>query len=118
MNEAPTELTQEEKRIKIAEACGWVKGLNIYQEEVYRLGDSSRYKDRLPDYFNDLDACREMKMALEDSDAETGSRWRYIDELISITGSGFMEIHRNVFTVENASASDQAEAFGRAMNLW
>jgi len=62
MNEAPTELTQEAKRIKIAEARGWtgIRGITGYPSGAAKLADNYYL---IPDYFNDLNACREMKMA-------------------------------------------------------
>jgi hypothetical protein len=58
-------LTDEEKRIKIAELCGWdcrEAEVGFFYEpngEIDPLG-----LDQVPDYLNDLNACHEFEMTL------------------------------------------------------
>lgn len=111
-------MTQDEKSIKIAEACGWVKGLNRYQEEVYRLGDRCRYKDRLPDYFNDLNAMHEAEKVLTEQQFQTYLDW------LDVSCGGELELSAMIdgpafgFSLVHATASQRAEAFGKTLNLW
>lgn len=65
-------LTPEEKRIKVAELCGWYeKEIRLANSEI--VYDAWFHKDKghhcltdlLPDYLNDLNACHEFEMAMD-----------------------------------------------------
>lgn len=111
MNEAPTEL----KRIKIAEACGWKWFPSPYNSEQRVLARSEQEAETVlvghmachlaPDYFNDLNACREMEesLGLDQSTA-------YVNMLWPQGYSAFQAVH--------AAAAHRAEAFGKTLNLW
>ena len=53
-------MTDEQKRIKVAEACGWVKwdGTNVSNSRGYL------FAEQLPDYQNSLDAMHEAEKIL------------------------------------------------------
>ncbi len=107
-------MTQEEKRIKIAEACGW-------HEEKEPVGSfnasawwhhETRYPSNtmpVPDYFNNLNDCHEMERVLKDQEIE-----QYNDLLGSFLWSGYPASRRNF----HATAAQRAEAFGRVKGLW
>jgi hypothetical protein len=101
------ELTQEQKRIKIAKACG----MTGWQEAR-----------SLPDYFNDLNAIHEAKKKVPE-----GLRLRYRRELnlaangLSVGGLSKLSKEQQdqaFWQYTNASAADHAEAFGKTLNLW
>jgi hypothetical protein len=117
-------MTNEEKRIKIAEALGWKPdddgaGINTWEASYvghklygakpsFHLGKVVSYQvDCLvPDYFNDLNACHEMEKAL----ASDHMRDRMSDMLLLVSNDEFPMWH--------ASASERAEAFGLTLSLW
>lgn len=108
-------MTQHEKRIKIAEACGWKQ---VEQSDgdwingpspMYPWTNGKDWSDEsgedLPDYFRDLNACHEMEKVVAD-------KLGY-----------YMEIERLMDTVNStiaisAPAEIRSEAFGRTLNLW
>src|SRR5690606_16681867 len=69
-----TEMTREEKRIKIAEACGWKfmpthdNGFGKAVPEKWLNPDGFEFYEDLPipDYYNDLNAIHKAEMALGD----------------------------------------------------
>jgi hypothetical protein len=88
-------MTQEQKRIKIAEAVG---------------------KDA--DYFNDLNAALEIQAKLTND-----QRFDFVYALNDVLGlvplnspASYKEVV--LFAFANATAADRAEAFGKALNLW
>lgn len=101
------ELTQEQKRIKIAEACGMT---------------GWREASMLPDYFHDLNAMHEAVSHIPD-----GARPQYRRNLsVVVNGLSVASIctmpdahyDREVWKYINATAAQRAEAFGKTLNLW
>lgn len=107
----------QEKRIRIAEACGWKL------EDVVMRANGKLYRGYfpdiktvtevalLPDYFNDLNACHDMEKTLR------GDDWtRYVDfisdDLVRAAG------YQAADYVIRATASQRAEAFGKTLGLW
>ena len=94
-----------EKRIKVAEACGWKKitqldsGLHGWIE----LGPL----EALPDYASSLDAMHEAEKVL------TATQWpRYVTCLCGLTRD------RNGEGLTHTTAAQRFEAFGKTLNLW
>lgn len=121
-------LTEQEKRIKIAESCGWewkdagtgpcwhrptgeYRGRPLFSQLHTKEEEAIFY---LPDYFNDLNACHEMEKFLVD--------WVAYRILLSqIVGIGYapdLEICDDIKSFLSATASQRAEAFGLTMGLW
>lgn len=105
-------MTQEEKRLKIAEACGWThieaetwtqgKPGGIYGYKPIRPKFDPCRRFHIPDYFGDLNACHEMEKQLTDD------QWdKYCDRL----GGSLRHC-------ASATAAQRAEAFGLTLNLW
>lgn len=97
------QLTQEQKRIRIAEACGITDAWDVSRNPVGAtacgwLGWSGDKQVAVPDYFNDLNAMHEAENWLRTQ----GVVW--VDYENRIT--------------KCATASERAEAFGRTLNLW
>ncbi len=114
-------MTQDEKRIKIAEACGWKRLTGEPQDMLWPCNSYVTGKDGIimkkpgvthrhgvspPDYFNDLNACHEMEEFISSS-----LRLRYTLNLTDITDDFFWSKAR-------ATAAQRAEAFGLTLNLW
>lgn len=126
-------MTNEEKRIKIAEACGWkcseTTGAWCIPAcwEKRHHGSSWVSPSNLPDYFSDLNACHEMEKLIV-----TGEGWRqrlerYSSKLMSVmheTDFGRIDVafHGDMVGLRymtcHATASQRAEAFGKTLNLW
>lgn len=108
-----TELTQEQKRIKIAEACGWKRGIEgFYFKEgcIAADGLSLHTEDELPDYFNDLNAMHEAEKILHRDQCE-----QYDNALHEQSSEGEWLSSSWAW---NASEAQRAEAFGKALGLW
>lgn len=102
-------MTKDEKRIKIAEACGWTSCQLICGDPMGRPPNVTNQFKHLPDYFNDLNAMHEAEKVLSDSETE-----QYNDLLGSYLWSGCPASRRNF----HATAHQRAEAFGKTLNLW
>ena len=94
-------MNQQEKRIKIAEVCGWS---DIHERGNRILGTCSKPEWRedspIPDYFNDLNACHEAEICLL--------------KTAKLEEEYYFGIDRNPF----ATAQQRAEALGKTLGLW
>lgn len=91
------DLSQEQKRIKIAEACGWSKvdGDNgLRPDGIFTV---------LPDYFNNLNAMHEAEEIMTDE--------HFADYALKVCGS----VNSRPLS---ATAAERAEIFGLILNLW
>lgn len=115
-------MTQEEKRIKIAEACGWtwnaecdIGGQAFPECWTHDDHKMAFHSYELPDYFNDLNACHEMEKHVKGIGVpftdEQARRW--LDSLIGVC----FKAGEHTFTV-CATAAQRAEAFGLTLGLW
>lgn len=106
-------MNQEQKRIKIAEACGWREV--HWDEEGPRTPFASLFGRprnvadndswcEVPDYFNSLDACHQMEKVLRCPNQKTWDLWE--------------EYCRKLEDDPHATASQRAEAFGLTLGLW
>jgi hypothetical protein len=97
-------MTQEQKRIKLAEAFGMTGW-----EEARAL----------PDYFNDLNAVHDLRAKLTDRQREVFSHYLAYSELPDEGYIGYIELPPiDAFDVINSPADVQAEALGKTLNLW
>lgn len=113
-------MTQEQKRIKIAEKVGWkfhplTEHLYSEQEKAdaimcwVRPGNDPWQMECVPDYFNDLNAMHEAeKVAGFMSDDFQGRK-------LKRTWFRHMGSNQNIWF---ATATQRAEAFGKTLNLW
>jgi hypothetical protein len=117
-------MTQEQKRIKLAEFAGW-KGIVAthmigyapwrpvtYEERIKKTPVMEFHSiplDPLPDYFSDLNAVHELVMTLSDED-----KCRFSNRLMDLMGDRKFEL----FLTINAAAAQRAEALGRTLSLW
>lgn len=119
-------MTLEQKRIAIAEACGW-RGISEQFLVGYAPWRTEPYSDRvnacpiadidcipldpLPDYLNDLNAMHDAVKSLPQN-----IKPRYFACLCAVVSSA---ITLNGYSeVTEATAAQRAEAFGKTLNLW
>ena len=115
----------DQKRIKIAEACGWRQIDNadgdLAEHHLTRtwtqwLGPKDQEDIDPPDYFNDLNACHEMEkgLSVQYDGTQDGCRcYRYIRTLHEVCGGV-----PNCFSHHCATSTQRAEAFGLTLGLW
>lgn len=121
-------MTQEEKRIKLAETEGWTKireqdydhgcsGDDIRQFWV-GLSPNTGDMEQIPDYFNDLNAVRSLWSKLTIAQGEVFAH--YLAYSYMPNGYiGYIELPaKDVFAPINSPAEVQAEALGKTLNLW
>lgn len=106
-------MTTEEKRIKIAEACGLK---TIRRDYHWRIGDHLVHGNGtiVPAYFNDLNAMHEAEKKIVD-----WVFWRI--QLSHVVGIGYapdLDICEDIKSFASATAAQRAEAFGLTLNLW
>jgi hypothetical protein len=111
-------MTPEAQRIAIAEACGWmhVRSLGCQYRRWHDI-DGKRYGETiecLPDYLNDLNA-----MASAEKMLPCERLGDYLNRLVELTGYCDTKTFTQAnFDLATATASQRAEAFLRALNLW
>lgn len=104
-------MTQEQKRILIAEACGWKRHYNTDMQWRYD-GDGPDdwvVEDDLPDYFNDLNAMHEAEKVLNIPVHMQKHAWNNYKATLETMTKG------NSF---HATAAQRAEAFLRTIGKW
>ncbi len=107
-------LTQEEKRVKIAQALGWsaMKDTTGFWRAVQNdkwhhklwVSEENIWSAGIPDYFGDLNAMREAEKAIWAKEKE------YIRNLLDMTQTPEDAIF--------ATAEQRAEALGITLGLW
>ena len=106
-------MTQEQKRIKIAEVCNPWNSTNREGSKYTSWADYVNRVcgaiDELPDYFNDLNAMHEAEKVLTN-----GQMGAYAYVLLETTD---FRKKPCVWTF-HATAAQRAEAFGRTLGLW
>lgn len=110
-------MTQDEKQIAIAEACG---ATNIKHQPfgVIRCDFPGWSYRIMPDYFGSLDAMHEAEKVFADNSQQAH---RFLDALITEVRKEEPDPSTNaaaVFFIVHATAAQRAEAFGRTLNLW
>jgi hypothetical protein len=94
-------MTNEQINIAIEEACGWQ--INKYKYLAKPPNEDWQYKDKIPDYCNDLNAMHEAQKMLN------SEQWvAYGKELSRL----------KVFPMVHATARQKAEAFLRTLGKW
>lgn len=95
------EMTEQQQRIAIAEACGWESSAPDWGGERHNC----------PDYLNDLNAMHEAEKVLTRPQFED-----YICELSFLTSNNKTSSPYKWTVV--ATAAQRAEAFLKTLNLW
>jgi hypothetical protein len=120
-------MTQEQKRIKLAEACGLkVIDVPFIPSQTKPAGcvftDAARTAWRkcypnscgvrgIPDYFNDLNAVHELEKVLTEKGVNTW--WKYADHINRLNPTLFGRE-----TAIHATAAQRCEAIGLTLGLW
>jgi len=111
-------MTQEEKRIKLAEAAGWHEKPEPHgsHNATAWWHNQDRYPSYLmpvPDYFNDLNAVHEAEKMLTDI------QWiGYAQHLEEVSMQGGGEGNFSPSRWIHATATQRCEALGLTLNLW
>jgi hypothetical protein len=122
MSEKISNMSPEQKRIAIAEACGWkhygctgcAYSPCVCNEWIHESTDFSA--TRLPDYLGDLNACHEMEKTLTDDQVDS-----YLGALLTFTWRGckpsgqFRDLGE--WRTLHATAAQRADAFLIAKGL-
>ena len=109
-------MTEEQQRIAIAEACGWVADgpdKTFFRQEGVGLPTMS-----LPDYLHDLNACHEMEKTLRGKTVDEQYLPCVYEDLLSDIVAGGPENLRSTWMSVTATASQRAEAFLRTIGRW
>jgi len=108
-----SELTRWQKRIRIAEACGW----RVFESGADGIfarppeGKLPEWADmELPDYFGSLDAMHEAEKVLTEEQKKIYTAHLHPKELHHYLMADFLVCH--------ATATQRTEAFGKTLNLW
>lgn len=113
-SEQMNELTEDQKCVKIAEACGWLNLTGESSRHPYGLMPDGLCRTRVPDYLNDLNACHEMEKSIQ----EPRERVRYAEELCNIWTGRKDRAIPDWWLIHDATASQRCEAFGKTKGLW
>ena len=107
--EGGAEVSPEQQRIAIAEACGWTgfNPDNIPDCLQYTAKAPSGKWGLIPDYLNDLNAMHEAEKVLTGYQQTVS----YSDNLMKIVGY-------HTFDSAHATAAQRAEAFLRTIGEW
>lgn len=112
-------MTQEKKRIKIAEACGWTNDGNYWIRPDGIRTCQCAYPEILtastPDYFSDLNAMHEAERWAYEKQPP-GWSMSYNENLRLVTAQSKDPLEYN--WAWHANAAQRAEAFGLTLNLW
>ena len=117
------QMTQEQKRIKLAEAGGWKK-LKGFSDSGWPLlrtppekPNKEGYLEAIPDYLNDLNAVHELELKVfQDSSFQldySRSLIRIIKNLSPLCKQFFTD-----FDLVTATAAQRCEALGLTLKLW
>lgn len=117
-------MTQDQKRIKIAEARGWTPHDEKEVHAAARLFNPGKWwrlpsedtiatLELLPDCFNDLNACHEMEEVLTNDQYDVF--WNILAALANRQHAARQLANRAFLS---ATAAQRCEAFGRTLNLW
>jgi hypothetical protein len=114
-------MTQEQQRIKIAEACGWIPNPKPHTAKIldWLHVPSGNTSYDPPNYPEDLNAMHEVEKTLNDDDL-----YLYGNILDGITHSKIPMCYVNgpeagmYPELFRATAAQRAEAFLRTLNLW
>lgn len=110
-------MTQQQKRIKLAEFDGWLRGeanvnpdhskaQGFWHKGMFYIGD-----DALPDYFGDLNVTYKVEKKM--TDMQYRKYCKLLDEAgYDDRGVGYPNWSRS------ATADQRAEAIGQTLNLW
>ncbi len=113
-------VTTEEKRIKIAEACGWSRSFIGDGIDGWRMPDrvTAAFESDLPDYFNDLNAMHSAEghwIESARSEYERNERAAILEIAIVWV---MMSDRRVIPPSYRATAAQRAEAFLKTIGKW
>ena len=107
-------MTQQQKRIKLAEFDGWkqeyIHGNGVDADVwIHPNGKDCRAEEWFPDYFNDNDSCRECEDKYIRSRGDEMESYYFWNVLPKISGTQW---------ILDVGPNYRAEALGQTLNLW
>lgn len=119
--------TEEQKRVRIACACGWSYPTDptgqalakAYPEQMMPPNATGMHTLTIPDYFNDHNAMHEAERFIRLKDRAI--YWKYgkkLDGMCSIYNSADDRTPEECIAIFEATALMRAEAFGLVLGLW
>ena len=111
-----TELTREQKRIKIAEADGWTGIIDCGHGISRGVNPSGDRRLPIPNYFKSRNACIEVILKMNPI-----KRQDFIHALTSVVAPALQwhEMHLNeLFNFLTATPDQLCEAIGATLDLW
>ena len=102
-------MTRQEKRIAIARECGWLPSTI---DGCWNNAKRMETREKLPDYFNDLNAMHGALLVLTDM------QWHDYEQHLRDFCDGMSHCEGAGRELLRSTASQQAEAFGKTLNLW
>lgn len=107
-------MTTEEKRIAIAQACGWVRWSKIYRGRSEHGWKKEGHPFLLtpPDYLNDLNAMHEAERTLSADNKTQDQWWEWLKTVCSRDCAGSC-----TYAAAHATAAQRADAFLLTLNL-
>jgi hypothetical protein len=112
-------MTQEQKRIKLAEADGW----KVHSKDRFIVippnsPHSVQPLSTIPDYFNDLNAVRELQAKLTND--QQFEFVYHLNDVLGLVPLSSPASYREVvlFDFANATAAERCEAIGLTLKLW
>ena len=115
-------MTQEEKRIKLAEAAGFTDimlpmGFHQQMSDEKSKECGGRWRFEIPNYFEDLNAVHELEKILNAGQINTYLSKLYAYTKLAKVGANPWEII-SVRVAVHATAAERCEAIGLTLNLW
>ena len=112
------DMTPEQQRIAIAEACGWARNGSSGNDEYPWVKPVNGVAKSLPDYLNDLNSMHEAEAAKIALDGLYQAQ--FCDHLFRVLNSDNRNLDGGIseFDKINATAAQRAEAFLKTLGLW
>lgn len=128
-NEAAPETSREHKRINLVKAAGWkheprslsICGIAIADSFPWVKPDGKRTWDgEIPDFFGDLNACREFELAHIAGKFDVEFRCHLAQKAADFDEANGMCLDTDAYIAAciYASAEEHAEAMGKTLGLW
>jgi hypothetical protein len=110
----------DKQRIEIAKLCGWMYKTQDHGDPHWCHPEINQVYDTPPDYPNDLNACAEMREAMEPTQRILFIQTLGLDvlKLCPLAGDYWMAQEGDCWAILNATAAQHCEAFLRTLGKW
>jgi hypothetical protein len=116
-------MTQEEKRIKLAEAAGFTDimlpmGFHQQMSDEKSKECGGRWRFEIPNYFEDLNAVHELENIIKDHPKWIKMLAKVIAGVPDATRAGGTKVFVDNSILARATAAERCEAIGKTLGLW